>query len=261
MRALFTAATGMGAQQLNIDNISNNLANVNTTGFKRGRVDFQDLLYEAVRPAGASATASTEVPTGVQVGHGVQVASIQKLFTQGSYLRTEQPLDMVIEGEGFFSVTLPDGSLGYTRDGAFKRSATGLIVTSNGDPLTQQITIPENATNLTIGRDGVVSYSTAGSTTPTLGGTILVSRFANPAGLNAVGQNLFKETASSGTATEGTPGTEGFGTLLQGNLEQSNVSMVEELVGMIIAQRAYEINSKAITTSDEMLQTATQLKR
>ena len=261
MRALYVAATGMNAQQVNIDNIANNLANVNTTGFKRGRVDFQDLLYEAVRSPGANASANTEIPTGISVGHGSRVASIQKLFTQGSYQHTGQPLDVVIEGDGFYQITQPSGDTAYTRDGSFKLNSTGQLVTSNGDLLTPNITIPTDALEVTIAADGTVSITQPGQAAPAVVGNVTIAKFSNPAGLEAIGQNLFRETQSSGAPLVGAPGAQGFGTLLQGSLEMSNVSIVEELVNMIVSQRAYEINSKAITTSDEMMQTATQLKR
>ena len=259
MRALFIAATGMQSQQVNLDNIANNLANVNTTGFKRGRADFQDLLYQAVRPAGSSASANTEVPTGIYVGLGSRTAGIQKLFTQGSYQNTGNELDMVIEGDGFYQVTLPNGDTAYTRDGSFKKDSQGRLVTSQGDLLSPNITIPTNAESVTIGSDGTVSVVQAGTTSTV--GNITLARFANPCGLEPIGQNLFRETGASGAATTVTPGTEGVGEIIQGSLEMSNVSVVDELVNMIIGQRAYEVNSKAISTADEMMQTASQLKR
>ena len=261
MRALYVAATGMHAQQLSIDNIANNLANVSTTGFKRGRIDFQDLLYEAVRPAGANASVNTEIPTGVYLGHGSRVASIQKLHTQGALQNTQEELDIAIEGDGFYQITLPDGGTAYTRDGSFKKNSQGQLVTSNGDLLTPNITIPTDALQTTVADDGTVSVMQPGQAAPSVVGNITIANFSNPAGLEALGQNLFRETQTSGTPTVGTPATEGYGALRQGFLEMSNVSVVEELVNMIVAQRAYEINSRAITTSDEMMQTATQLKR
>lgn len=261
MRALFVAATGMQAQQLNIDNISNNLANVNTTAFKRGRVDFQDLLYQAVQPAGASASVNTEVPTGIYLGYGARPAAVQKLFTQGAYQETGQSLDILIEGDGFFEITLPSGDTAYTRDGAFKLNSGNQIVTSNGDLLTPNITIPSDATDISIAGDGTVSVMQPGQAAASVVGNLTLVRFANPAGLAPIGQNLYSETASSGTPQTGTPASDGFGELRQAFLEMSNVSVVEELVNMIVSQRAYEINSKAITTTDEMMQTAAQLKR
>jgi flagellar basal-body rod protein FlgG len=250
----------MQAQQVNIDNISNNLANVNTTGFKSGRADFQDLLYQTIRQAGASASQSTVVPTGLQLGIGVKTAAVAKNFTQGSAEETSQTLDMMINGDGFFQIQLPSGETAYTRDGSFKMDDQGRLVTSDGNLLIPTITIPTTATSITIGSDGTVSVQTSGATTSTTVGNITLARFPNAAGLEAAGQNLFKETTSSGTATVSTPGQNGTGAVTQGSLEMSNVSMVSELVNMILAQRAYEVNSKAITASDQMLQTATQLK-
>jgi flagellar basal-body rod protein FlgG len=253
----------MHAQQLNIDNIAHNLANVNTTGFKRGRVDFQDLLYQNLQPAGASASQNTTVPTGIQLGLGSRPAAIQKLFTQGPIQPTGQPLDVAIEGDGFFEITLPDGTATYTRDGAFKLDEQQRLVTSNGDLITPNITIPTGVqmSDISISPSGEVSVLVPGQTTPTAVGTLTLVQFSNPAGLEAIGQNLFRESQSSGTPTTGTPGSDGYGQLRQQFLEMSNVSVVEELVNMIVSQRAYEINSKAITTADEMMQTATQLKR
>ena len=258
MRALFTAATGMQAQQTNLDNIANNLANVSTTGFKRGRADFQDLLYQALRPAGSSANA--EIPTGIHVGYGSRLASIQKLFTQGAYQLTDQPLDLAIEGDGFFQISLPDGSLAYSRDGSFKMDSTGQMVTNNGDSLATPIVIPNDILDIIIDKDGTVRVELPDGTQSVVG-NIQLFKFVNPGGLKPMGHNLFMETTSSGTSIAGTPGSNGFGTFMQGSLELSNVSVVEELVGMIVGQRAYEINSRAITTADEMMQTATQLKR
>lgn len=261
MRALSVAATGMSSQQMNIDNISNNLANVNTTGFKRGRVDFQDLLYQTVRPAGTSASVSTEIPTGIYLGLGSRPAAIQKLFTQGSYTQTSQKLDLAIEGDGFFQITRPDGSFAYTRDGSFKLDSQGRIVNSNGELLNPAITIPSDVKteDLTIATDGTISV-VQNNQSSTIG-NITLARFANQGGLAPVGENLYTETQASGTAQTNTPGVQGYGTLRQGYLEASNVSVVEELVNMIVAQRAYEVSSKAITAADEMMQTAAQLKR
>lgn len=259
MRALYIASTGMQAQQTNIDNISNNLANVNTTGFKRGRVDFQDLLYQSLRQAGASASASTEVPTGIYMGYGARAAAVSKGFEQGAYQQTGEELDLLIEGEGFFEIQLPNGTLAYSRDGAFKLDSQGRIVTSNGDPLNPTVTIPPDVEEISIAQDGSVTVMQNGIAN--LAGTITISRFANKGGLEPIGNNLFRETDASGTAQSGTPSEQGFGSLRQRSLERSNVSMVEELVNMIVGQRSYEINSKAITTADEMMSTATQLKR
>lgn len=259
-RSLYIAATGMRAQQTNIDVISNNLANVNTTGFKRSRADFQDMLYQSLQIAGSNETASTEIPTGSQVGLGTRLVAIQKLFTQGSYQTTGEEKDLAIDGNGFFQVTMPDGDIGYTRAGSWKLDSTGQFVTSDGNPLTPSITIPADTTQITIGQDGTVSVTISGQD-PQIVGNIQLAHFANPSGLQSTGDNLYKETVSSGSPTTGTPGQSGLGTVSQGFLELSNVDVVEELVNMIVGQRAYEINSKAIQTSDEMLQAANQLKR
>ena len=261
MRALYVAATGMQSQQTNIDNIANNLANVSTTGFKRGRADFQDLLYQAVKPAGTNASVNTEMPTGLYLGYGSRPASIQKLFTQGAFQSTGQDYDLMVEGDGFFQITMPNGETAYTRDGSFKLDNTGRLVTSNGDLLTPNVTISPGSTNVTIGTDGTVSALQPGQTAATNVGSIQIARFNNVGGLEPMGQNLYRETNSSGSPQTGTPTSQGFGSVRQGFLEMSNVSVVEELVNMIVSQRAYEINSKAITTADEMMQTATQLKR
>lgn len=260
IRALFTAATGMQAQQLNLDVISNNLANVNTAGFKRSRVDFQDLLYQAMRPAGTRA-GSTEVPTPLQVGHGTRPVATNRIFAQGNFQQTENPLDLVVEGDGFFQVARPDGTTAYTRSGAFKRDSQGQIVTSDGLVLQPAVTIPQETVNITVGSDGTVSVITGTATTPQQLGKIELVRFANPAGLHAAGRNLFVVTAASGDPVQGAPGEQGFGTIGQGFLESSNVSVVEELVAMIAAQRAFEVNSKAVKTADEMLQLANNVAR
>jgi len=261
IRSLWTAASGMQAQSLNIDVISNNLANVNTTGFKRSRADFQDLLYETLRMAGSASSDGTEVPTGIQLGHGTRPAAVQKIFLQGDYQHTQNELDMAIDGDGFFQVIQADGETAYTRAGSFKLDSQGRLVTSDGFPLQPQITVPLDSTGIAIGIDGTVSVVQAGETEPTEIGTVELARFVNPAGLNSVGRNLYVATMASGDAVTGPPGEEGFGTLSQGYLEMSNVSVVDEMVNMISAQRAYEINSKAIRTADEMLQMANQLKR
>jgi flagellar basal-body rod protein FlgG len=256
IRALYTAATGMEAQQLNIDVIANNLANVSTSGFKKSRADFQDLLYQTLKEPGAQATGTTQIPTGIQVGLGVRPAAVSRIHLQGDFNQTGSPLDVAIEGAGVFQVTLPDGNTAYTRAGAFKLDSTGSVVTADGDPLSPQITIPDGAESITIGNDGTVSVTLAGQTAPTQVGQIQTVRFANPAGLRAEGRNLFTETDTSGTPQLGTPGQDGLGSLAQGFLESSNVSVVEELVAMITGQRAYEINSRAISAADEMLRTA-----
>ena len=261
MTSLYTAATGMEAQKLNIDVISNNLANVNTTGFKRSRADFQDLMYQTIKDAGTVSSDGTILPTGIQVGLGVRPVAVQKIFLQGDFTYTGNPLDMVIEGDGFFQIAKPDGDIGYTRGGAFKLDADGRIVTSDGYPLDPSITIPTEATSITIGNDGQVSIMQSGSTAPTVVGQITLARFSNPAGLKAIGKTMFVETDSSGAPLTGTPGLEGMGTIGQAFLEMSNVNIVEEMVNMIVSQRAYEINSKAVITSDEMLQTVTNLIR
>ncbi len=261
IRALYSAATGMEAQQLNIDVIANNLANVGTAGFKKSRADFQDLLYQTLKEPGGLATGTTQVPTGIQVGLGVRPAAVERIHLQGDFDQTTNPLDIAIEGDGFFQVTLPDGNAAYTRAGAFKLDSTGSLVTSEGNPVNPQITIPQAAESVTIGSDGTVSVKLAGQTAPSQVGQIQTARFANPAGLRAEGRNLFRETDTSGTAQPGTPGQDGHGQLAQGFLEGSNVSVVEELVAMITGQRAYEINSRAITAADEMLRTASQLGR
>lgn len=261
MRALYISATGMEAQQLNIDIISNNLANVNTAGFKKSRGDFQDLLYQTIRMAGTSSGTGTQIPTGIQVGSGVRPASVQRIFTPGDFQNTQNALDLAIEGEGFFQVVLPDGTMAYTRAGAFKKDSTGRIVTSDGFPIEPGITIPSDALNITISANGTISVLQAGNTTPVEIGTIQLVRFSNPSGLNSIGRNLFLQTAASGESIAGNPGESGFGTIAQGFLEASNVNIAEELVSMIIGQRAYEINAKAIQTADEMMRTANEVKR
>jgi len=259
--SLWTAATGMEAQQLNIDVISNNLANVNTTGFKKSRVDFQDLLYQTIRPAGTTEGTGDQVPTGIQVGLGTRPAATQKMFTQGDFQKSDNPLDLVIEGDGFFAITMSNGETAYTRDGTFKLNSDGAMVTSDGYALDPQIKIPSNASNPSVGADGTVSVILPGQAEPQKVGTITIAKFANPAGLDSLGRNLFSPTAASGEANSGTAGADGFGTLASGFIEMSNVKVVEEMVNMIIAQRAYEINAKAIQTSDEMLNIANSLRR
>jgi len=261
LRSLFIAATGMEAQKLNIDIISNNLANVNTTGFKKSRADFQDLLYETFRLPGASSAEGSEIPSGIQVGMGVKPVAVQKLFQQGDFVQTGNNLDMVIEGDGFFQILMPDGTTSYSRAGAFKLDSEGRIVNSDGYPLEPGITVPSGATSINISSDGIVSVTQAGSTTPTQIGQIEIANFINPGGLNALGKNLFQQTASSGDPTTGKPGTNGLGTLSQGFIEMSNVNVVEEMVNMIVSQRAYEVNSKAIQASDQMLQVANNLRQ
>lgn len=253
MRSLWIAKTGLDAQQLNLDVISNNLANVSTNGFKRSRAVFEDLLYQTMRQPGAQSTQTTQVPSGLTLGTGARPVSTERIYTQGSLQKTENPLDMAINGPGFFQIQMPDGTLAYTRDGAFQKDNTGQIVTSSGYPLSPAITIPQNATSLSISRDGVVSVTLPGATAPTQLGTVQLATFINVGGLQSVGENLFIETASSGAPTPNTPGLNGTGLVNQGYVETSNVNVAEELVTMIQAQRAYEVNSKVITTSDAML--------
>lgn len=261
LRTLYIAASGMQAQTLNIDVIANNLANVNSTGFKKSRADFQDLLYETLRKAGAASSAGSQVPTGIQIGHGTRPVATQKIFIQGDYQYTKNELDIAIEGDGFFEIIQPNGDSAFTRAGAFKLDKDGRIVTSDGFFIEPEISIPGESTMISIGTDGTVSVSQAGETEPTEIGTIQLNRFSNPAGLESIGRNLYIPTSASGDATVGTAGEEGFGTLAQGYLEMSNVSVVEEMVNMIVAQRAYEINSKAIKAADEMLQIANNIRR
>ncbi len=252
--ALWIAKTGLEAQQTKMGVVSNNLANVSTTGFKRDRAVFEDLLYQNVRQPGAQSSQDTTLPSGLLRGTGVRTVATEKLHTQGNLVQTDNALDVAIEGRGFFQILRPDGSLGYTRDGSFKMDAQGQLVTANGHLLQPAITIPANAQSITIGDDGVVSVLEAGNTTPTQVGTLQLADFVNPAGLQAVGQNLYLETGSSGAPQQGNPGIGGLGAVKQGALETSNVNVVEEMVNMIETQRAYEINSKAISTSDQMLQ-------
>jgi flagellar basal-body rod protein FlgG len=253
----------MIGQQFNIDTISHNLSNVNTTGYKKSRPDFEDLLYQTIRSAGTPATRDTLIPTGVQVGHGVRPAATQKMYSQGSLQNTGNKLDVAIEGEGFFRVQLYDGSFGYTRDGTFKIDSNGQLVTSNGYKLSPEIIMPDGFvySDISISQDGLVTVKRFGDDAIIEVGQVLVYRFVNPAGLKNIGQNLTKISAASGPPIEGRPGFLGMGRLQQGFLEMSNVQIVEEMVNMIVAQRAYELNSKAIITSDSMLATANALKR
>ncbi|MBK9131113.1 MAG: flagellar basal-body rod protein FlgG [Gammaproteobacteria bacterium] len=255
--ALRIAKTGLDAQQTRMAVISNNLANANTTGFKAGRPVFEDLLYQNVRQVGAQSAQDSQLPTGLSLGTGVRTVATEKLFTQGSTVETGNSLHMAIQGRGFFQILMPDGTQAYTRDGTFHADAQGQMVTSSGYVLQPAITIPDNAQSITIGQDGVVSVTTPGNSTPTQVGSVLLADFINPSGLQPIGQNLFLESASSGAAQTGTPGLNGVGTLAQGSIESSNVNVVEELVNMIEAQRTYEMNSKAISTVDNMLQYVT----
>lgn len=263
MRSLWTAASGMIGQQFNIDTVSNNLSNVNTTGFKRNRADFEDLLYQTNRTAGTPATERTLVPVGVQVGHGVNVMGSQKLFIQGSLQNTGNVGDVAIEGEGFFRVQQFDGTFGYTRDGGFQIDSNGQLVNNNGLRVVPEVIMPEGfiRETLNITQDGIITVNIPGVDDPLVVGQMELYRFVNPAGLNAIGGNLYKQTAASGDAIAGQPGFDGMGQTLHRFLEMSNVSVVSEMVNMIVAQRAYEMNSRAIQTSDAMLGIATGLKR
>jgi len=261
IRALYSAATGMNAQETNIDVISNNLANVNTNGFKKSRADFQDLMYQYAVEPGALTSQTTMNPTGVQVGLGVKTASVQKVFTQGDLTSTGNQLDIAIEGDGFFQVLRPDGTFAYTRSGTFQLDMNGQLVTPDGYPVAPGITIPQDSLGITIAQDGTVSVKQPNNAVPTQVGQITAVRFPNNAGLRAMGQNLYEETQASGAAVNGIFNQLGFGRLNQGFLESSNVSVVEQVVNMITAQRAYEASSKGITTADEMLNQVINLKR
>ncbi len=261
MRALWTASTGMAAQSLNVDVISNNISNVNTTGFKRGRANFQDLMYQQVKSPGSEASsAGTRVPTGIQIGLGVKAASVDSIFSEGSFQQTDNPLDLTIQGRGFFQIQLPNGDSAYTRDGKFSIDSQGQVVTQNGDPVLPGITIPTDAQTIHISQDGTVSVVQP-SATQTVIGQIQIADFINPAGLTHLGSNLFQISNASGEAVIGNPSENGLGSIGQGMLEMSNVSMVEEMVNLIAGQRAYEMNSKAIQAADEMLQTANNVRR
>ncbi|AMP90070.1 flagellar basal-body rod protein FlgG [Legionella pneumophila] len=256
--ALWVSKSGLEAQDKNIATIANNLANVNTTAFKKGRALFEDLIYQNLRQAGAQSSQNSQIPTGINMGTGVHLVATEKIFSQGSLQNTENALDVAIEGRGFFTVLMPDGTQAYTRDGSFKTDSTGQIVNSNGYPLQPNITIPPQTTKITIGTDGTVSALVAGNNAPSVIGNIQLTDFINPAGLQPIGQNLYTETVASGTPITDNPGNSGLGTLLQGSLEASNVNVVEELVNMIQAQRSYEITAKSIQTVDSMLQYLTQ---
>lgn len=253
-QALWIAKTGLDAQQTKMSNIANNLANAGTTGFKSSRAIFADLLYQNVRQVGAQSSQDTELPSGLMLGTGVRTVATEKLFTQGNIQQTQNQLDMAIQGRGFFQILLPDGSEAYTRDGTFQMSAQGEMVTSGGFQLQPSITIPENALSVTIGGDGTVSVRLPGSNAVSQIGNVQLADFVNPAGLQPVGDNLFIESSASGSPQSGNPGLNGLGVVLQGHVESSNVNVVEELVNMIETQRAYEMNSRAISTTDQMLQ-------
>ncbi len=262
IRALYSAGSGMSAQQLNVDNIAHNLANANTSGFKARRAQFQDLMYQTLVQPGASAGAQTNIPSGLQLGLGTRTVSNEILFSQGDFAITNNPLDLVIQGKGFFQIRRPTGETAYSRSGGFHLDRDGNIVTGDGDALEPQITLPAESQGVTIGADGTVSYSLPGQAATQVAGQIQIANFANPAGLNSVGKNLYMPTDSSGEPQIGTPGgQEGMGALLQGYLEQSNVSVVSEFINLIVAQRAYEANSKIVRAADEMYQQANNVTR
>ena len=259
IRSLWIARTGLDAQQTQLDVIANNLANVSTNGFKRGRAVFEYLLYQTLRQPGAQSSQQTQIPTGLQLGTGARTASTARIFTQGNLQKTDGSLDIAIQGEGFFQILLPDGTTAYTRDGSFQKDNQGQIVTTDGYPLQPAITIPATALTVSVGTDGVVTVTQAGTAASTQIGSIQLANFINPSGLQSTGQNLYLETASSGTPTPNAPGSNGVGTVNQGYVETSNVNVAEELVTMIQTQRAYELNSKVVSTSDAMLGRLTQL--
>ncbi|PIR00157.1 MAG: flagellar basal-body rod protein FlgG [Nitrospinae bacterium CG11_big_fil_rev_8_21_14_0_20_45_15] len=261
IRSLYTAATGMKSQDLNVSVIANNLANVNTTGFKRSRPEFQDLIYQNLRLVGTLSPNGNQVPTGAQLGLGVKTAAIQKVFLQGDFAQTQNPLDLAIQGKGFLQVLQADGTTSYTRAGSLKLDNAGQIVTADGLVVQPALTIPQNATNISIDTTGSVAVTQPGSTAPTIVGTLQLATFQNEAGLQAIGFNLFQQSDASGAPVVGNPGIDDRGTTIQGFLELSNVSVVEELVNLISAQRAYEVNSRTVQTADELLQIANNMKR
>jgi flagellar basal-body rod protein FlgG len=261
IRALYTAASGMNAQQANIDNVAHNLANVNTTGFKKSRVEFEDLVYQEIRTAGSAASATTEAPVGLEIGLGTRAVATARNFSAGNLQSTNAPFDLAIQGDGFFQIGLPDGTTGYTRAGAFHLDAQGALVTSEGYAVQPQITIPPNATSVSISRDGVVSATLAGQTATQELGTLELATFSNAGGLRPKGGNIFTATTASGDPETGAPGTDSRGTVTQGFLEDSNVSVVEEMVNMIVGQRAYEANSRVVKAADEMLGQVNNLVR
>lgn len=259
IRSLWIAKTGLDAQQTNLDVISNNLANVSTNGFKSSRAVFEDLLYQTIRQPGAQSSQTTQIPSGLTLGTGAHPVATERLFTQGTLQQTQNPLDLAVNGSGFFQIQMPDGTLAYTRDGSFQQDNTGQVVTSSGYPVSPSIIVPQNALTISVSRDGIVTVTTPGAATPTQIGTIQLATFINQGGLQSVGENLYVETASSGAPTPNTPGLNGTGLLNQGYVETSNVNVAEELVSMIQAQRAYEINSKVVSTSDDMLSRLVQM--
>ena len=256
--SLYSAATGMEAQQLNLNTIANNLANVNTPGFKRSKIEFQDLLYQKPRAAGADTGGGNLVPTGIEVGNGSRVAATSKVFTQGQLTQTGEKMDIAIQGEGFFEVQRADGTIAYTRNGSFKLSASGQVVTTDGLPVLSGFQAIPPGANVAVSENGEVTVQSSGGTQSF---RLTLTRFANPAGLQSLGGNLYSETAASGAPETGAPGEQGYGSTVQGYAEASNVNIVEEMVNLIVAQRAYEINSKSIQTSDEMLQNVANMKR
>lgn len=261
IRALYTAASGMAAQQANIDNVAHNLANVNTTGYKKTRMEFEDLVYQQSKAAGSPTSTSGEAPVGLEIGLGTKPVATARDFSTGNLRSTSNPLDLAVQGRGFLQVSMPDGAVGYTRSGALHLSAEGAVVTADGYPLEPAITIPPNATSISISRDGIVSVAIAGQSAPQQVGTIELASFQNPAGLEGAGSNLYRVTTASGEPTTGVPGSDGMGTITQGFLEESNVSVVEEMVNMILGQRAYEANSRVVKAADEMLQQVNGLVR
>lgn len=261
IRALYTAASGMAAQQTNIDNVAHNLANVNTAGYKKTRMEFEDLVYQQTKAAGSPTSTSGEAPIGLEIGLGTRPVATARDFSTGNLRSTSNPLDLAIEGRGFIQLSMPDGNVGYTRAGSLHLSAEGALVTADGYPVEPQITIPPNATSVSISRDGIVSVAIAGQSAPQQVGTIELASFQNPAGLAAAGSNIYTVTTASGEPTTGVPGSDGMGTLTQGFLEESNVSVVEEMVNMILGQRAYEANSRVVKAADDMLQQVNSLAR
>jgi flagellar basal-body rod protein FlgG len=259
--ALWTSGTGMNVQQTNLDVIANNIANANTTGFKKSRADFQDLMYQTMRLQGVRTESGNQVPTGVQIGHGASLSAVQKVFLQGDFQQTSNELDIAIEGNGFIQISLPSGDKAYTRAGALKRDSEGRICTSDGYLIEPNVTIPQTATKVSIEADGTISALIEGQSKPQQIGKIDLYTFPNLTGLNAMGKSLFRETEASGAAIAGKAGENGFGTILQGYLEMSNVNIMQEMINLIVGQRAYEVNTKAIQAADEMLQMANNVKR